>query len=565
MIHLMNNPYGGDRDDFKVFTLPTAGSVLVWGPEMDLIQTKEFQRLAGVRQLGTSNVVFRGATHTRFEHSIGTMSQAERLVQAVNRNPTSPVLIDGRPYRFARLMALLHDITHVPFGHTLEDELSLLRRHDANPDRLHRLALDREVGDILRRVLGDDYELFVKMLLTSADDKIADLEFAYVNDLVGNTVCADLLDYVQRDLRACGMPVALGERFLDFFTVTQGPVLDQTDVNRMALHMDKRGMPRPDVESEVVKLLSYRYELAERVYFHHAKNSASVMIGRAVYLAGLVGDDTPQADDSAFDWLSDDSLLRALANPEIAQALKLPRMERSPEALALASELANGVLHRDLYKIAYLGVRDDLENAAEGLYTRYGSAAARRELEDNLARIAEVDPGQILIHLPEPGMLLKPAGVRVVTSDGRIVTLAEWDEHHSGRTAAIVQAHKRLWRVAVYVDPQLDLVQRDRVRAAAETTFGAESRYVEPSKLTRFEKYIFSQNSTAEGWTPEDERLLDREYSAQSEAVTYEDTLDNLRTAIPLLREQQSPGESTADETEAELPAPSDPQDSASE
>ena len=46
-------------------------------------------------------------------------------------------------------------------------------------------------------------------------------------------------------------------------------------------------MPRPDVESEVVKLLSYRYELAERVYFHHAKNAASVMIGRAFQELGL--------------------------------------------------------------------------------------------------------------------------------------------------------------------------------------------------------------------------------------------------------------------------------------
>jgi hypothetical protein len=98
------------------------------------------------------------------------------------------------------------------------------------------------------------------------------------------------LDYIERDLAGCGMLGAMGTRFLDFFTITHGTSLRPVDRQRMALRPDKRGMPRPDVESEVVKLLSYRYELAERVYFHHAKTAASVMIGRAVVEAGLVPD-----------------------------------------------------------------------------------------------------------------------------------------------------------------------------------------------------------------------------------------------------------------------------------
>jgi len=98
------------------------------------------------------------------------------------------------------------------------------------------------------------------------------------------------LDYIERDLAGCGVLGAMGTRFLDFFTITHGTSLRPVDRQRMALRPDKRGMPRPDVESEVVKLLSYRYELAERVYFHHAKTAASVMIGRAVVEAGLVPD-----------------------------------------------------------------------------------------------------------------------------------------------------------------------------------------------------------------------------------------------------------------------------------
>ena len=55
----------------KVFTLPVSGSVVLAGPEIDVVDSPEFQRLAGLKQLGTSYLVFRGALHTRYEHSLG--------------------------------------------------------------------------------------------------------------------------------------------------------------------------------------------------------------------------------------------------------------------------------------------------------------------------------------------------------------------------------------------------------------------------------------------------------------------------------------------------------------
>jgi uncharacterized protein len=536
----MQNPYGGDESDFKIFTLPAAGSVLLWGPEMDVIRTAEFQRLSGIKQLGTSYLVFRGATHTRFEHSLGTLHQAQRLIEAVNRNPANPEKIDPEPQGLTRMFALLHDITHVPFGHTLEDELHLLRRHDENEARLERLVVRSDVGRTLKQALGQEgFDDFAALMKTKDDEKIAGLKFPYVADLVGNTVCADLLDYMERDLRACGMPVALGERFLDFFTITRDTLLE-TDSNRMALNLDKRRMPRPDVESEVVKLLSYRYELAERVYFHHGKNSASVMIGRALYDAGLVGDDTPLKDDSAFDRLSDELLLQALMSPAIAGALQLPRVTRSKTSLRHAGELAGGVLNRRLFKIAYLGVRDDLADAAPGIYGKYKQAADRRELEDELAVRSGVKRGQVLVHLPSPDMLLKPAGVRVVTHDGRVVTLESWDDRHSARTRAINRAHERLWRVTVYVDPVISESEKSRVRAAAETIFGAPSRYVEPSRLTPLQEEAFDQYAESEGWTTEDKHALETGLAAQAKGMSHKALLREMRAVIETRREMRA-------------------------
>lgn len=134
-----------------------------------------------------------------------------------------------------------------------------------------------------------------------------------------------------------------GREVLDYLTITSAEEGGPNDHYRTALNISKRGMPRPDVESEVVKLLSYRYELAERVYFHHAKNAASVMIGRAVQEAGLAtGTNSPAELDKNFHWLSDGMLLKALSDEAIHAALKLTRAPGDHD-LAKAANLAQGV------------------------------------------------------------------------------------------------------------------------------------------------------------------------------------------------------------------------------
>jgi HD superfamily phosphohydrolase len=76
-----------DSDAVKTFTIPVSGAVRLYGPEIDVVNSREFQRLAGIRQLGTANLVYRGANHTRYEHSLGTLHRAEQLLQATATNP----------------------------------------------------------------------------------------------------------------------------------------------------------------------------------------------------------------------------------------------------------------------------------------------------------------------------------------------------------------------------------------------------------------------------------------------------------------------------------------------
>ena len=113
------------------------GDIEVSSLEVELMDTSEFQRLRGIKQLGTAYLVFPSAVHTRFEHSVGTSWMAHRVLETVRRT--------ARPFRKTmkgsiRIAALLHDITHIPFGHTLEDERRVLPRHDKDEQRVESFS-----------------------------------------------------------------------------------------------------------------------------------------------------------------------------------------------------------------------------------------------------------------------------------------------------------------------------------------------------------------------------------------------------------------------------------------
>src|SRR5215510_10378221 len=87
------------------------GDIQLGSLEIEIIDTPEFQRLRGIKQLGTANFVFPSALHTRFEHSLGTSWMAQRMIDAVRRTYNLP----DDDAQLIRIAALLHDITHIPF------------------------------------------------------------------------------------------------------------------------------------------------------------------------------------------------------------------------------------------------------------------------------------------------------------------------------------------------------------------------------------------------------------------------------------------------------------------
>src|SRR5436305_10500032 len=136
----------------KTITDPVHGDVYLTELERRLVDSKPFQRLRRVRQLGNSHLVYPSATHTRFSHSLGTVRASQDLLDIVldQRSARKPVrdlfaqwsedpeTCDRRVAEaviLTRLGALMHDFCHIPFGHTIEDELNVLKRLSQNPRR----------------------------------------------------------------------------------------------------------------------------------------------------------------------------------------------------------------------------------------------------------------------------------------------------------------------------------------------------------------------------------------------------------------------------------------------
>src|SRR5438552_12535134 len=157
--------------------------------EVELMDTREFQRLRGIKQLGTAYLVFPSAVHTRFEHSLGTSWMAHRILESIGRTSTIP----PDEATLIRVSALLHDITHIPFGHTLEDERRVLPRHDKDEERVDYFLKLSAIGDILKREGLQD-----AVIRTINGNQ------SYASDIVGGAISADLVDYLRRDTYFCG-------------------------------------------------------------------------------------------------------------------------------------------------------------------------------------------------------------------------------------------------------------------------------------------------------------------------------------------------------------------------
>jgi HD superfamily phosphohydrolase len=396
--------------------------------DLELIDTPEFQRLRGIKQLGTAYLIYPSAQHTRFEHSLGTSWMAAKLIASVRRKRS----MSAGDERAIRAAALLHDVTHIPFGHTLEDERRVFPRHDEDRARFDYFFEDSSIARILKR----------QGILTPVLEILSG-EAGYRSDIVGGPISADLLDYLKRDNYFCGLSQDYDERIFQLF---------EEDGDRLILKLEKHGRLWHDALSETVHLLRIRYTLSERVYFHHTKLASGAMISKAVELA--LGEGLQAA---VLRTLKDDTLLWMLEND----------YGRHPGIGHILRQLASRRLYKPCYTLT-VSIGEERQRRLEERF--HYSPAERAAAERAIAASAGLDPHQVIVYCPSIGMSLPEAEVPARVERGEIHPLSEANNQE---IRVLKEKHRALWKFLVL----LDRSAWDRcgpVSAAATEYFGPE-------------------------------------------------------------------------------------------
>jgi HD superfamily phosphohydrolase len=416
----------------KVIRDAVHGDIELDATAVAVLDTPEMQRLRGVKQLGTASLVYPSAVHTRFEHALGTFHVARRILDRVRSRGAG---FSEREESAVLVAALAHDVTHVPFGHTLEDERRLVERHDA-PERTLRFLW---TGGLARAIDAAGVRDLVEAILAGAPER------PVLADVVRGTVGADLLDYLARDAYFCGFRRTYDERLFRYFEETQG---------RLALSVTgEGGLPRSDALSEVLNLLWLRYSLCERVYYHHAKVAAGAAVSKAVELALGLGLELEELFEER-----DEGLLGTLAT----------RFAGRSAALALVLARIAG---RRLYKRAYVLTPAIGPPAEEALVARYHfDRGARAGAEAELAAAIGAAPEDVIVYCPAPAMAAKEADIPVVVDPAARapVPLAALG---LPEVEVLVAKHRALWRFYVLVAEERR-EQAGTLARACERLFG---------------------------------------------------------------------------------------------
>lgn len=512
---------------------PLHGDIRFTELERTIINSAVFQRLRHVNQLAMVDLVYPGAVHTRFLHSLGTLHVCSELIENCNNSAKMlrelvpphhprPVKIGYYAELLARLVALIHDAAHVPFGHVFEREAQVIKKDEwEDPWRVKKvfdseselmiqvkqffvehfsaqvdlkLRLSAEAAEVVAEAVMNE----VKEILTSKKSAVADLRYPFVYDLVSNTICADLIDYVQRDMYFAGLTEGLAKRFLQYIAVLPVDVSrDEAGELAMRPARQEEDHALPSVEVPTTRmcrivLVTYRYNrngiatekqnllteaidlvrrrkvVAEKLYFHKTKLMATSMLGVAAYAKGI--------DSAEHLWdRSDHEVLKWMADtPEVSNADDTMPPPKAEWDRLRAKRLAERILNRRLLKPIYrLSFHPDIDDAAgnelwhstTGVYERFVQPEERDTLisEIEVALGANlVNPrdaiGSVSISCPNRSMQLKEFKMLVLSDPLQAVVRELQDTVKPTvlkELEAVQESHELLWRLEVFIDPAI--------------------------------------------------------------------------------------------------------------
>lgn len=360
---------------FEILRDPVWNNIRVDELTLDLVDTDVFQRLRYVRQLGWTYLVYPGATHSRFEHALGTYHLSRRTL-ALLCETGDAASIGEDEQAIVRSAALLHDVGHYPFSHALEEIGALHHEDVARP-----LITQGSVASLLTSRFGDDAPERVFAL-------IAGRSASPMQGLISGSLDLDKIEYLKRDAFMCGVPY--GE--IDVDRLTNSMVLvDDPKTGRRAIGVREKAL------SALESLLFAKYQMYRNVYWHHAVRSATAMYKRLVEDAVQAG----VVDVQSLSRYTDEGLMHRLESA-------------SPTPLLVA------LRERRLYKRAAEWPAAELDaDAVEWIAIDRRRVA---EAENVLAREFGLAPGELLLDYPVKTEMLG-LDIPVLRRNGRVERL----------------------------------------------------------------------------------------------------------------------------------------------
>lgn len=230
-----------------------------------LIDTPAFRRLSDVSQLGLVRMVYPGAGHSRFEHSLGVYRVALDFLERLASDARFGEVVTTQQAECFLLAALLHDIGHYPFCHPLEDiALESVVHHESTA----RQAIT--TGSVADAV-SEDWNVDPAQVADLIEGRVDTPGERVVRSMLSGPIDVDKVDYLARDSMHCGVPY--GRNF------------DQRRlVSSLCLNAAGDRIAVTEKGKTAAELMVFaRYVMFSEVYWHHAVRSATAMLQRAVF------------------------------------------------------------------------------------------------------------------------------------------------------------------------------------------------------------------------------------------------------------------------------------------
>lgn len=235
--------------------------------EEKIINSQIFQRLRGIKQLALAGLVYPGAHHTRFEHSLGVMYLAGKVSKNLE--------LSNDKTKILRLAGLLHDIGHGPFSHVSEQiieknvDKSILEKYKAGTVQEMLSIAFIEKNEEIKGILSDEDLNKIKKILQKEEKRSLE------KDIVSGPLDVDKFDYLLRDSYFAG--VKYGTFDIDKVIESLTPVVVGREVIQLGI--------REEGVYSIEQLLLAKYHMNVQVYRHRLRRITDAMLVRGIEFA----------------------------------------------------------------------------------------------------------------------------------------------------------------------------------------------------------------------------------------------------------------------------------------